>query len=339
MRAAFMFAPDEMRVIETDAPTPGPGQVLLAVRAVAICASDIHIFHDGHSSGVYPSGPLILGHEFSGDVAQLGPEVSGFAVGDRVACEPSWHCGHCDMCRQGLTNLCRNVIFPSFPDTNGAMAEYIAVPASSLCKLPDNVSYKAGALVEPLGVGLHAVRLSGLAEGDDVAILGAGAIGVAVLDMCKLFGAGTIYVAEPLPGRQTFPAELGAEVRNSAAELQEIFEADNSQPRVAFEASGGPTAFAETMPLVRPAGTAVIVGIPEPNEQVFSARVPRRKELIVQFCRRSRNTLEDCVAMVAEGKVRAEEYPVREFPLEEAPQAMQAAMDKEGDMIRAIVTP
>ncbi len=339
MQAAFMFAPDEMRVVETDTPTPGPGQVLLAVRAVAICASDIHIFHDGHSSGVYPSGPLILGHEFSGDVAELGPGVTGLAVGDRVACEPSWHCGQCDMCRQGLTNLCRNVIFPSFPDTNGAMAEYIAVPAASLCKLPDNVSYNAGALVEPLGVGLHAVRLSGLAQGDDVAILGAGAIGIAVLDVCKLCGARHIYVAELLPGRQAFPASLGAQVYSSAAELQDLFAADNTHPPLAFEASGGPTAFAETLSLVRPAGKAVIVGIPEPDEQVFSARVPRRKELTVQFSRRSRDTLEDCVAMVAARKLHAENYPVREFPLDQAPQAMQAAMDRAGDMLRAIVTP
>ncbi len=339
MKAAFMFAPDDMRVIETDTPVPGPGQVLLAVRAVAICASDIHIFEDGHSSGTYPSGPLILGHEFSGDVAQLGPDVTGFSIGDRVACEPSWHCGSCDMCRSGLTNLCRNVIFPSFPDSPGAMADYIVVPASSLCKLPDSVTYEAGALVEPLGVALHAVRLSGLQEGQDVAVLGAGAIGMATVDCCRMFGARQIYVAEPLPGRRDFPAKLGAQVCASAVELQALFEADDSHPPLAFEASGGATAFAETMPLVRAGGTAVIIGIPEPDEQVFSARVPRRKELTVQFSRRSRDTLDDCVSMVAESKVHVADYPTRKFPLDRAPEAMQAAMAREGDMIRAIVTP
>ncbi len=339
MKAAFMFAPDDLRVIETDTAVPGPGEVLLGVRAVAICASDIHIFENGHSSGTYPSGPLILGHEFSGDVAAIGPQVSGFAIGDRVACEPSWHCGICDMCRAGLTNLCRNVIFPSFPDNPGAMAEYIAVPASSLCKLPDNVSYQAGALTEPLGVALHAVRLAGLQEGQDVAVLGAGAIGVATLDCCKAFGAGRIYVAEPLPGRHAFPAELGAQVYASAGDLQKLFEGHDSHPSIVFEASGGPTAFAETMPLVRAGGTAIIIGIPEPDEQVFAAHVPRRKELTVQFSRRSRDTLDDCVSMVAEGKVHVADYPTRQFPLDRAPEAMQAAIAREGDMIRAIVTP
>ncbi|MFP3904597.1 MAG: zinc-dependent alcohol dehydrogenase, partial [Armatimonadota bacterium] len=174
MKAAVMHAPNEMIVEEVETPTPEPDQVLLAVKAVAICASDLHIFEEGHSSGTYPSGPLILGHEFAGEVAAIGSRVTGFQPGDRVACEPSWHCGECEMCQRGLTNLCRNVIFPSFPDRDGAMAEYIAVPEFSLAKLPENVGFIEGALVEPLGVGLHAVRLADLTEGQEIAILGAG---------------------------------------------------------------------------------------------------------------------------------------------------------------------
>lgn len=339
MKAAFMTAPDQIQVMEAPTPEPQTGQVLLAVKAVAVCASDIHIFHHGHSSGVYPSRPLIPGHEFSGQVAEIGPGVTGLQVGDRVACEPSWHCGKCDMCLQGLTNLCRNVVFPSFPDVQGAMAEYIAVPAHALYKLPDHVSYDAGALVEPLGVGLHAVRLSGLQKGQAVAILGAGAIGVSVLDICIWSGADKLFVVEPLPGRQAFPASLGAEVFGSAEELLELFEADGSHPPVVFEAAGAATSFAETLPLVRPEGTAVIVGIPEPDEQTFAAHIPRRKELTVRFTRRSRNTLEDCVTLAAEGKVHLEQYPTRHLSLDQAAEAMQAAMDKPGDMLRAIVTP
>jgi L-iditol 2-dehydrogenase len=339
VKAAFMTAPNRIEVMDAPTPQPQAGEVLLAVKAVAICASDIHIFEYGHSSGVYPTGPLILGHEFSGQVAQLGPDVTDLQVGDRVACEPSWHCGHCDMCLQGLTNLCRNVVFPSFPDTNGAMAEYIVTPAHALCKLPNHVSYEAGALVEPLGVGLHAVRLSGLQKGQDVAILGAGAIGVAILDVCLWWGAQKLYMVEPLPGRQAFPEKLGAQVFDSAQQLQATLETDGSHPAVVFEAAGAPTSFSETMPLVRPAGTAVIVGIPEPDEQRFQASIPRRKELTVQFSRRSRNTLEDGVALAAANQIHLEQYPTRQFTLDQAAEAMQAAIEKQGDMIRAIVTP
>ncbi|MFO7947374.1 MAG: alcohol dehydrogenase catalytic domain-containing protein [Armatimonadota bacterium] len=339
MKAAVMHAPNKMIVEDVETPTPDPDQVLMAVKAVAICASDLHIFEEGHSSGTYPSGPLILGHEFSGEVAEVGSEVTAFAPGDRVACEPSWHCGECEMCQRGLTNLCRNVIFPSFPDRDGAMAQYITVPDFSLAKLPENVSFIEGALVEPLGVGLHAVRLADLVEGQDIAILGAGTIGIATLDIALAFGAGQAYVAEPREGRQAYPASLGAVVRDSAEDLEKLFEKQDSFPPVVFEASGGATAFAESLQITEAGGKAVIIGIPEPDEQVFSARVPRRKELTVQFCRRSRNTLEDCLQMVADGTVHASEYPVQTFSLDEASEAFAAAAAREGDMIRAVVEP
>lgn len=338
MKAAVMHAPNEMVVEEVLTPEPEPDQVLLAVKAVAICASDLHIFEEGHSSGTYPSGPLILGHEFSGEVAEVGSEVTDFQPGDLVACEPSWHCGECDMCKRGLVNLCRNVVFPSFPDRDGAMAEYIAVPDFSLSRLPEGVGFIEGGLVEPLGVALHAVRLADMVEGQDFAVLGAGTIGVATLDIALAFGAGQAYVAEPLEGRQAFPASLGAVVRDSAEDLQDLFESDHYPPTV-FEASGGETAFAESLSITDAAGKAVIIGIPEPDEQHFSARVPRRKELTVQFCRRSRNTVEDCLQMVADGSVHASDYPVDIFDLDDAPEAFEVASAREGDMIRAVVMP
>lgn len=339
MKAAFMTAVNEMKVMETATPSPGPGEVLLRIRSVAVCASDLHLFEEGSSSGAYPDLPFILGHEFSGEVAALGEGVTSWQIGDRVACEPSWPCGTCEMCQNGWTNLCQNVIFPSFPGTNGAMAEYIAVPDDSLCALPDGMSFNAGALVEPLGIGMHAVRRSGLRDGDDVAILGAGAIGISVLDVCKHLGARNIYVAEPLPNRQTYPASLGATVVSSAAELEAMFTETASYPPVVFEASGGSTAFDETMPLVRANGTAVILGIPTQDAQTFSARVPRRKELTVRFCRRSRDTLDQCVELVAAGKLHAEDYPIREYSLDEASEAMQASSARADNVIRAIIKP
>jgi L-iditol 2-dehydrogenase len=122
MKAARLFAVREVRVVDSPVPELAAGEVLLRVRAVAICASDLHLYEEGHSSGVYPSGHIIMGHEFSGEVAQLGEGVTGWEIGDQVACEPSWHCSDCDMCQLGLTNLCRNIIFPSYPDRDGAMA-------------------------------------------------------------------------------------------------------------------------------------------------------------------------------------------------------------------------
>lgn len=338
MKAARMFGVRDVRVVDTPTPRPEAREVLLRVRACAICASDLHMYEEGHSSGVYPTGQIILGHEFSGEVAAVGAEVSGWQPGDRVACEPSWHCSTCDMCQRGLTNLCRNVIFPSYPDRDGALAEYLPVPDFSLARLPDNVDYNGGALAEPLGVALHATRQAEIQPGMRVAILGAGAIGLSILQMCLAFGASETYVAEPLEGRRAAPAALGAKVVATAKDLPALW-GDQPEPDVVFEAAGGEHSFAEALELVRPEGRAMILGIPTQDLQQFSARVPRRKETTVMFCRRSRNTLEDCLQMLSDGRLKAEAFPVRTYSLDEAPQALEDSVRREGPMVRAIVEP
>jgi L-iditol 2-dehydrogenase len=338
MKAARMFAVRDVQVVDSPVPEPEAAEVLLRVKACAVCASDLHMYEEGHSSGVYPSGPIILGHEFSGEVAACGAEVGEWQPGDRVACEPSWHCSACDMCERGLTNLCRNIIFPSYPDRDGAMAEYIAVPAFSLARLPDNVDFTGGALAEPLGVALHTVRLSGLQPGMKAAILGAGAIGLSILQTCQAFGASEILVAEPCEGRRAAPARLGAKVAASAEELKAFWD-DGPEPDVVFEAAGGDHSFAEALELARPEGKVMVVGIPSLDLQQYSARIPRRKELTVMFCRRSRHTLHDCLQMLSDGRLDASAFPVRTYSLDESSQALEDSILREGDVVRAIVCP
>lgn len=338
MKAARMFGVRDVRVVESDEPALQPGEVLMRVRACAICASDLHMYEEGHSSGVYPSGPIILGHEFSGEIARIGEGVTGWSVGDRVACEPSWHCSECDMCQRGLTNLCRNIIFPSYPDRDGALAEFINVPAFSLATLPESVDFIGGALAEPLGVALHAVRRSDLEPGMKVAILGAGAIGLSILQMCRAFGAGEILVAEPLEGRWEAPERLGARVAPAAADLHRFFGKED-EPDIVFEAAGGDHTFREALDLVRPEGRVMVLGIPSLDEQQYSARVPRRKETTVMFCRRSRDTLHECLEMISDGRLDASAYPVKTYSLAEAPEALEASGRREGAMVRAIVCP
>lgn len=338
MKAARMFGVRDVRVVESDEPALQPGEVLMRVKACAICASDLHMYEEGHSSGVYPSGPIILGHEFSGEIARIGEGVTGWKVGERVACEPSWHCGHCDMCQRGLTNLCRNIIFPSYPDRDGALAEFINVPAFSLATLPEHVDFIGGALAEPLGVALHAVRRSDLEPGMKVAILGAGAIGLSILQMCRAFGAGEILVAEPLEGRRAAPERLGAKVAPMAADLHQFFGKED-EPDIVFEAAGGDHTFRDALDLVRPEGRVMVLGIPSLDEQQYSARVPRRKETTVMFCRRSRDTLHECLQMISDGRLNIPAYPVETYSLEEAPEALEASGRREGDMVRAVVCP
>lgn len=338
MKAARLFAVREVRVVDSPVPELEPGEVLLRVRAVAICASDLHLYEEGHSSGVYPSGHIIMGHEFSGEVAALGEGVTGWEIGDPVACEPSWHCSDCDMCQLGLTNLCRNIIFPSYPDRDGAMAEFINVPAFSLAKLPAGVDFIGGALAEPLGVALHAVRRSEIQPGMKVAILGAGAIGLSILQMCKAFGAGEILVAEPNEGRRPAAAALGAKVAAEAEGLKAFCGAQD-EPDIVFEAAGADTTFRQSLDLIKPEGRVMVLGIPSLDEQCYSARVPRRKETTVMFCRRSRDTLHECLQMIADGRLDISAFPVKEYTLDQSVEALEDSIKREGPVVRAIVSP
>ncbi len=323
--------------MDVPAPEPAAGEVLVCVRAVAICASDIEIYENGCASGgIYPPEPMSQGHEFSGEIVALGECADAPAVGTRVAVEPSWHCGRCNMCREGLCNLCRNIVFPSYPPRDGAMAEYIACPDYSVAALPDNVSDIEGALTEPLGVGVHAVRLAQLSGNEKVAVLGAGMVGISTMLAAQVQGVDAFYVAEPIPERREFARQMGARVVGESH--QDLIDA-GIEPRVVFECSGDNAAFAQSLALVRPNGHVIVVGIPEPPEICFDCGRARRNQISITFSRRSLNTLETAVELVASGQVGLGAIPVRTFSLDEAPEAFALAAQGPGPELRLIVIP
>ncbi|HJN14659.1 MAG TPA: alcohol dehydrogenase catalytic domain-containing protein [Armatimonadota bacterium] len=336
MKAARLHGPKDVRIEEVPEPVAAEGEVLIRVRAVSICASDCRMYWDGHAGGVTPDHPMIQGHEFAGDIAGRGPGVGGPPVGTRVAVEPSWHCGECDMCEAGYPNVCRNIQFPSFPNRDGALAEYIACPANAICEIPDHVSYTEAALVEPLGVGMHAARLADPKPGDRVVILGMGAIGVSVLMSCKLRGVEQVAASEPVEGRRQWARDLGADP--VVASARELIEAER-ETEVIIECAGEATAVEEALLLAKPEGKVVVVGIPHPERISFDACVPRRHELTMIFARRSRNTLEEAVGLVASGRIDLKVLPIRKFTLEQAADAIETTAARPGDMLRAVVEP
>ncbi|MBI3946334.1 MAG: alcohol dehydrogenase catalytic domain-containing protein [Armatimonadetes bacterium] len=308
----------------------------MRVRAVSICPSDWRLYVDGHAGGAALSGPIIQGHEFCGDVAAHGPGVDAPPIGARVAVEPSWHCGRCDVCARGLTHLCRNIVFPSFPPRDGALAEYIACPASSLHPLPDRVSDAVGAMVEPLGVAIHAVRLSRLEAGERVLVLGAGVIGLSVVCLARIRGPGCRAAVEPVAGRRRWAVAMGATA--TAASCRELADA-GFEAEVVFDCSGEDGALAEALPLAQPGGRVVVVGIPRSERFDLSAAQVRRRELTLIFTRRSRDTLAEAVALAADGDVDLARLPVRRFSLAQVADAMEVTAARPGDVLRAVVMP
>ena len=147
MKAAKLFGPRDARIVDVEQPSPGPGHILVRVKAVAICPSDLRLWEDGHAGGTYPDHPYTQGHEFSGEIAQLGEGVDGPPLGTPVAVTPLWTCGVCDLCREGQSNVCRSIVFPSFPQADGALQEYMVVPAWSVEPLPEGVGFVEAALL------------------------------------------------------------------------------------------------------------------------------------------------------------------------------------------------
>lgn len=335
MKAARLHAARDVRIENVPNPVPGPGEVLVRVRAVAICPSDWRLYADGDAGGKPLAEPIIQGHEFSGDVVQLGPGVMAPAVGTRVGVEPSWHCGRCDMCAQGKYNICRNIVFPSFPPRDGALAEFIACPIMNVQALPDNVDYVQGALVEPLGVALHAVRLADAKPEDHLIILGAGVIGLFSLILARLSGVANVTVVEPVSGRRELAAQLGA--TSTSANWRELVE--NRRGNVVLECSGESGATEEALELADHGGKVVVVGIPRPETVCFEAHLPRRKELTIIFSRRSRDTLSEALDLVSSGRVPLGWLTVKRFSLDQVSAAMDATAARPGDMLRAIVEP
>ncbi|MBR6529210.1 MAG: alcohol dehydrogenase catalytic domain-containing protein, partial [Firmicutes bacterium] len=197
-KAAFMNGLDNMVIKEVPMPEVGEKQVLVQLEYVGICGSDVNYYHHG-VCGPYKVNleeDFMLGHECAGTVVEVGAGVENLKVGDKVALEPGITCGQCEHCKAGRYNLCPDVVFLATPPVQGCYEEYIAFPENMCFKLPEHMSTKEGALIEPLAVGFHAASQGDVQPGDTVVILGAGCIGLVTLLACKARGAGTIIVSD-----------------------------------------------------------------------------------------------------------------------------------------------
>ena len=194
IQAGVMYGVDDIRVEEVDFPQMKPGDVLIKIKAVGICGSDVHYYKHGRIGSYVVAKPLILGHECAGEIVEVASDVKGFQPGDRVAVEPGYTCRKCVYCKTGRYNLCPDVTFMATPPIDGAFVEYVAWPADFVYRLPENLTFAHGALMEPLAVGMHAVRRSRLKPGEPIVILGAGTIGLVTILAAKAAGAGEIIV-------------------------------------------------------------------------------------------------------------------------------------------------
>lgn len=257
---ANLVEPGKFKIEEVEQRLPGPDEVLINVKLCGICGSDIHAYHGAHA---FIHCPIVLGHEFTGTVAELGEDVTGLSVGQKVVVEPSLVCGDCCNCRNGRYNICENLKVMGCQDT-GAYAQSIVVPADKVIPIPEDMEFDMAVLVEPLAVGVHAVRRSGMNQGDRVLIFGMGPIGLLTLVAAKSMGADKVVAVDVLNSRLELAKEIGAdEVCNpKTQDLRDIllkrFGPDRAD--VTFECSASEAALNQAINLARKGTSIVQVG-------------------------------------------------------------------------------
>lgn len=342
-KGAFMRGIDKMVIKEIPVPEIGKKEVLVSLEYVGICGSDVHYFHNGccGSYKVDLSEDYMLGHECAGTIVKVGEEVERLKVGDRVALEPGITCGECEQCKSGHYNLCPDVVFLATPPVQGCNEEYIAFPENMCFKLPDNVSTKEGALIEPLSVGFYASEQGGVKTGDTVVILGSGCIGLVTLLACKAHGAGKIIVADLVETRLQKAIELGAtEVINSGKEdaLKKIEELTNGRGAdVVFETAGSPVTIAQTPFIVRRGGTITLVGISAKEEITYNFAQIMDKEATIKSVFRYRNIYPKAIAAVSSGAINVKGIVTHEFDLEHIQDAYDEAVNNKTDLVKAVI--
>lgn len=318
MQAAELVGAGHFQIVDLPVPQPGPGEVLLKVTAVGLCGSDLHSYRDGNIGGIPIPNGYILGHEFAGEVVALGEGVTNRYVGQRLAVDPAVPCEHCEFCHMGHPNLCANLIFVGTPPYDGALREFMTHPARATDPIPDSLSAVEGALLEPLGVALHALDLAKIVMGETVAILGCGSIGLMMLQLAKMAGASRILAIDKLDYRLEMAERLGA---TEAVQIIEGQTPDIESVQVVLEATGSGQAMTYAVDLARPGGRVIYVGIPDTNEVVFRASTARRKGLTLKLSRRMKYMYHRTIPLVESKKVDLLSMVTHRFPLAETAQA------------------
>jgi L-iditol 2-dehydrogenase len=330
MRAGVVYGPRDIRVGEVEMPSPGPGEVLLEVKAAGICGSDLH-FHRS-SAGRAPVRRVMGGHELSGRIAAIGEGVRRRKVDERVGVEPLLGCGTCQFCSMGYYHLCKKLTHPG-----GGFREYTALREEKVFPLPDNVSYEEAAILDCLAVGVHAVHRAGVTITDAAAIIGDGAIGLSTLEVAKAAGAEKTALIGHHAGNLEIAAKVGADIAvNSATsdEVEEVMELTNGEGcEVVFETVGG---MADTMEsavrIAKPGGAIVVIGsFAKPVELNFRHLLRNEIDLLFSW---SYSTWEGvpefemALNLLARGELDAKSLITHKFPLDRISDAFHAALNK-----------
>lgn len=331
MRALVLERQRELSLRDIDLPQAlGPGMVRIKVHTVGICGSDVHYYTHGRIGPFIVKEPMVLGHEASGTVVEVGPGVTGLKSGDRVCMEPGIPDPNSRASKLGLYNVDPSVTFWATPPIHGCLTPYVVHPAAFTYKLPDNVSFAEAAMVEPFAVGLQAASKARIAPGDLAVIIGAGPIGIMVALAALAGGCSRVIISDLQPAKLaiagSYPGVIPVDVTKRKLADVVAAESDGWGADVVFEASGSPRAYDGIFTLPRPGGCLVVVGMPvEPVAvDVVSAAA---KEIRIETVFRYANVYDRAIAMISSGKVNLKPLITETFPFAESIPAFERAAE------------
>ena len=339
MRAVICEKPGRMVVKEVARPSPSKGEILIKVKDTAICGSDIKTFKSKQPHSLVTL-PLILGHEFSGVVEKVGSGVKGFSVGDRVVVNPSFACGKCYYCRLKRYNLCDNLQQLGH-QLAGSFAEYTIANAPFVYRIPKGLSYEEASLTQPLAIGIHAVSRSKIKSGDFVAILGAGAIGQLIVQLCRRKGA-RVLITDVFDQRLKKAKSLGANftLRGDERAFREkvLTHTEGKGPDIVFEAAGNILTMRQALETVRKGGSVVLVGLTAHESERIPWLTAVLKELtLVGTIRYVPEDYSRAIDLMSRGAVRVKPIIQRTFLLDETPEVFEDISKSPAGVLRAVM--
>ena len=336
--AAFLHGTRDLRIGQLPAPTAGDDSTVVDVESVGICGSDLHYYKDGGIGSAVIHSPFVPGHEFS---ARLREDIESLNLtrGQLVAVDPAKPCHHCQWCLKGHHNLCPNVIFIGAPPIHGALTQQITVPHESIIVLPQSMTRDQGAMLEPLGVCIHAIDLAKPALLESVAVLGCGPIGLGILQLLKLSGCGDIVAVDPQQHRTELARKLGATATGSNVDAV-LDHTHGLGCDLVIEATNSPDGFQHAVASTQIGGRVILVGIPDGNVySSISAADARRRGLKLKFSRRMGNVYPRAIDLVQNQKVDVDIMISHHFSLEDTAQAFTIQADEVDGFIKSIVYP
>ncbi|ADO83912.1 2,3-butanediol dehydrogenase [Ilyobacter polytropus] len=353
MKAALWYGPKDVRIEEVAEPVVKENEVKVKVKWCGICGTDLHEYLTGpifipvdvKHPATGAKAPVILGHEFSGEVVELGKNVTEFKIGDPVVIEPLVTCGECKACREGNYHLCDGLAFHGLMDLGGGLAEYTTFRKEFVKKLPEGVSYEKGALVEPLSVALHAIEVSELKVNQTAVVVGAGPIGLALIENLKALGAKNVIAVELSTKRKEFALKAGADLVLDPREVNVAEEVKNLTnglgADISFEVTGVQAGFETSVDVIRKKGTVVVVSIWEKGVNFNLNNLVMGEKKIIGSVVYGEGIFVTTIKYLADGRIKADQLITKKIHLDDlVKEGFTALTGSDRDsQVKIIVTP